>query len=335
MSNLAIFLLLTDSQTSAPTSTGTSNSSGNFFSDFFDKIVNYFKENGVTLMLRILLALLIIIIGHYLIKLLTFVLRKSLSHPRKNGKKLDRGIITFSSSVFKFILSVALVFIVFAVLNIPLNSWASVVSAAVLAIGLALQDTIANFSNGVFLLSSHNFVTGDYISVDGVEGTVMEFNMMSIVLLSPDNKRIIIPNSTVAKSIITNYSSEPTRRISLNFDVSYDSDINKCRKIILNTVNSEELVLKDPEPNLNINSFESSSIRLVLKCYVNNADYWTVIYALNEKVFEALKKAGIDIPFDQLDINIKDNTTKDNTKALKEHPEIKVKPLKTKKGDKK
>ena len=307
--------LLTEANSSTSTSSGSTDSGANFFSDLFNKIGAFFKDNGLELFIRIMLALLVIIIGHYLIKLIVLILRKSLSHERKNRKKLDRGIVTFTSSAIKFVLNIILVFIVFYILRIPLDSWASVISAAILAIGLSLQDTISNFSNGVFLLSSKNFQTGDYIEVDGHEGTVIEFNMMSIVLISPDKKKIIIPNSTVAKSIITNYSSEKLRRISLNFDVSYDSDIKKCRSVILKAVKENECVLEDPAPSVELKELSSSSLTLVLKCHVNNEDYWPTLYSLNEEVFNALKKNNINIPFNQLDVNLK--TTAEPKKSSK------------------
>lgn len=314
MSSILISSFLTSINSSTSSSEQPSVTGKGFFDDLFNKISNFFKDNGLELLIRIALAIAIIIIGHYLIKLLCFILKKSLSHPRKNGKTIDKGIVTFTSSAFKFLLTLALIFIVFSILKIPLNSLASIISAAVLAIGLSLQDTMSNFSNGIFLLSSKNFQTGDYIEVDGVEGTVLEFNMMSIVLRSPDNKKIVIPNSIVAKSIITNYSSEKTRRISLKFSVSYDSDIDVCRKIILDVVSKNEKVLSDPASSVSLSNLDSSSLELTLKCYVNNPDYWSTYYELNETIFNTLRAKGIEIPFNKLDVNI---TEENNEKKVK------------------
>lgn len=293
-------------------SAGTSANEGgwDFFSDFIDKIVDFFKFNAASLAVRIVLAILVFVAGHYLIKLLVRLFKKLLLRPRKNGKKIDFGIVSFLCSVIKFIFNFLLVFLVLAILQVPLDGLVSVVSASVLAIGLALQDTIANFANGIFLLSAHNFATGDYIAVEGVEGTVIEFNMMSIVLLTPDKKRIVVPNSVVAKATVTNYSSEPTRRISISVDVSYDTDLVKARNLILKTVKGNELVLLDPEPQVQVSEFKHSAISMVVKLYCKNQDYWDVFYDLNEKIFIAIREEGIEIPFTQFDINLKNYSSK-------------------------
>lgn len=292
---------------SGSTSINSSESGGDFFTDIIDKIVDFFKFDAATLAIRIVLALLVFVAGYYLIKLVIRIIKKMLLRPGKNGKKIDFGIVSFLCSVIKFVLNFLLVFLVLAILNVPLGGLVSIVSASVLAIGLALQDTIANFANGIFLLSAHNFATGDYISVEGVEGTVIEFNMMSIILLTPDKKRIVVPNSVVAKATVTNYSTEPVRRISINIEVSYDTDLVKARSIILATVDQNEKVLRDPMPQVQVSEFKHSAINMVVKLYCKNEDYWDVFYDLNEKIFIAIRDAGIEIPFTQLDINLKNN----------------------------
>lgn len=326
------FLLLTS--IAAPDSSLPPDSSGapvvpgwNFFGDLWNKILSFFEENGISILIRVLLALLVIVAGHYLIKLLNHFLIKLLTRRRKSGRHLDRGIITFTSSFTKFVLNVILVFLVFKILRIPLDGIVSIFSAAILAIGLSLQDLLANFANGLLLLSAHHFQTGDYIEVDGISGTVGEFNMMSIVLITPDKRKIIVPNSTVAKNKIINYSSEPTRRISIHMDISYESDLLKAKQLLLETVGSHQLVLKDPAPTVQVEELKDSSVDLVIKCYVLNDNYWDVLYDLNESTYLKLKDSGIAIPYNQLDVHL--IAEKEVDRALAAHPEVRVKKEKT------
>lgn len=308
-----------DSSATVPTEPGW-----NFFSDFWQKIVDFFKVNGISILIRVLLAFIVIILGHYLIKLINHFIVKILNRQRKSGHRLDRGVITFTSSFTKFVLNVVLVFIIFKILAIPLDGVVSIFSAAVLAIGLSLQDLLANFANGLLLLSAHHFQTGDFIEVDGISGTVSEFNMMSIVLITADKRKIIIPNSIVAKDKIINYAAEPERRISIHLDISYQADLKKAKEILLSTVSAHPKVLSEPQPTVQIEELKDSSVNLVIKCYVANPDYWDVLYELNESTFLALKDNGVEIPYNQLDVHLISETTK-LEKALTAHPEIRIK----------
>ena len=315
-----IFSVLSEISSSVPGSTGTGEPKpenvGDFFSELIDTIVNFFKVNGVSLVIRVLAALLLIVVGHFLVKLLDKIIVGFMrAGKRRKGKTVDMSMVTFISSCLKFILNLILVFLVLSVLRIPLDNLFSILSAAVLAIGLALQDLLANFANGVVLLTSHHFKTGDHIEVAGIDGVVEEMNMLTTVLRSFDAKRIVIPNSTVAKEVIVNNSAETTRRVTIDVGVAYGTDIAVARTAMLMCAKQDKRVLDEPLPVVNFSAYEASSVTVTLKCWVGTSDYWDTLFSLNEQIYDAFNRYGIEIAFPQMDIHLEQRKSKKTVSA--------------------
>ena len=259
----------------------------------WNDIVNFFKTN----VWNIVIFFAVLLIGIIVIKIFMNILRRVLKRT-----KLEPIAVGFICGVLKLVLYLCLVLILLSIIGIEITGILTAVSALLLAVGLALENNIANAANGIIVVSSKMFKKGDYIEVEGKEGNVVEINFLFTTILTSDNKRITIPNSSIINGTVVNYDSSKTRRVDLKFNVSYESDVKKVEKIIKDVMYSNGKVLLDPEPFCRLNALNSSSIEFVAKCWCDSVDYWDVYYDLLEGVFNELKKNKISIPYDQLEI---------------------------------
>lgn len=259
----------------------------------WNDIVNFFKTN----VWNIVIFFAVLLIGIIVIKIFMNILRRVLKRT-----KLEPIAVGFICGVLKLVLYLCLVLILLSIIGIEITGILTAVSALLLAVGLALENNIANAANGIIVVSSKMFKKGDYIEVEGKEGNVVEINFLFTTILTSDNKRITIPNSSIINGTVVNYDSSKTRRVDLKFNVSYESDVKKVEKIIKEVMYSNGKVLLDPEPFCRLNALNSSSIEFVAKCWCDSVDYWDVYYDLLEGVFNELKKNKISIPYDQLEI---------------------------------
>ncbi len=270
----------------------------NHFSELWKQwdIVNKF----IAAIPKIIIAVIIIIAGYWLTKFISKLVIKALV-----SRNVDSSVYKFIKNMISFFIN--LFSVLFALsLFININSFLAAIGGLGLAAGLGLQNSISQFVSGISILFNKQFKTGDFISVDGHEGFVAEIRFMNTVITTFDNKRIIIPNSHITSNSIVNYSAEEKRRVNLIFSVAYCADIAKAKAVILETVSLNEKALKDPEPVVNVNSLEASSVDLVVKVWCMSGDYWDVYYGLTEEVKLAFDKNKIEIPFNQLDIHITD-----------------------------
>jgi small conductance mechanosensitive channel len=189
-------------------------------------------------------------------------------------------------------------------LGIQTTSFIAIIGAAGLAVGLALQGSLANFAAGVMLIIFKPFKVGDFISAGGAMGTVEEIQIFNTILNAPDNRCIIVPNSKVTGDNITNFSGITKRRIDLVFGISYTDDMRKAKEILLKVVTSDPRVLKDPKPVVAVSELADSSVNLVCRPWVNPSDYWDVYFDTVEKGKAELEKNGITIPFPQSDVHL-------------------------------
>ena len=185
-----------------------------------------------------------------------------------------------------------------------MKSFVAIIGAAGLAVGLALQGTLQNFAGGVIILILRPFKVGDYIEGSGHAGTIKEIQIFNTVMLTPDNKKIIIPNGGLSNASITNYSAQPTRRVDMVFGIGYDDDIKKAKELLETIVTGDERVLKDPIHQIAVSELADSSVNFVVRPWVNAADYWDVYFDMHEKIKLEFDKAGISIPFPQRDVHI-------------------------------
>lgn len=263
------------------------------WSKIWNDIVNFFTTN----VWNILLFFAVLLIGIIVIKLLLNILRRVL-----NKTKLEKIAVGFFIVVIKLVLYLCLILALLSIIGVNINGVLTALSALVLAIGLALQNIIANAANGLIIISNKMFKKGDYISVNGVEGSVLEINFLFTTLKTPDNKRITLPNSTIVNQSVIDYDSNKTRRVDIKFEVSYESDVENVKKVILDCIKSNGKVLLDPEPTCRLNALNSSGIEFVSKCWCDREDYWDVYFDLMELVFNELKRNNISIPYNQLEI---------------------------------
>ncbi len=257
------------------------------------------KEYAALYGLKIVGAILILIIGRIVAGMLGRVIRKLLE--RGN---VDPTLTKFLATLTKILVLTFVIIAAIGTLGVQTASFVAIIGAAGLAVGFALQGSLANFASGVMLIIFRPFRVGDYVTAGGESGTIEEIHIFHTVMNTPDNKRIIIPNSQVTGGSITNYSANDTRRIDLVFGIGYDDDIKKAKDILVRLVNEDERVLKDPAPTVAVSELGDSSVNFVTRPWVKTADYWAVYFDLTEKVKQTFDQEGISIPFPQRDIHI-------------------------------
>lgn len=213
-------------------------------------------------------------------------------------RSVDRTLQGFVGSLVSIVLKILLVVSVASMIGIQTTSFVAAIGAAGLAIGLALQGSLANFAGGVLILLFRPFKVGDWIEAQGVAGTVDSILIFHTVLRSGDNKRIIVPNGALSNGTVTNYSAEPLRKVIFDVGIDYDADLKNAQNILL-AMADDPRVLKDPAPVAVVSNLGESAITLSLRVWVKNADYWDVMFMFNEKARDALGKEGIGIPFPQ------------------------------------
>ncbi|AVO60825.1 MULTISPECIES: mechanosensitive ion channel family protein [Pseudomonas] len=247
---------------------------------------------------RVLLAVITLAIGWWLINNLTQKVGKLLAL-----RNADQALQGFISSLANVILKVLLVVSVASMIGVETTSFVAAIGAAGLAIGLALQGSLANFAGGVLILLFRPFRIGDVIEAQGISGTVDSIQIFHTVLRTGDNKTVIVPNGNLSNGIITNHNRQLTRKVIFDVGVNYEADLQKAREVLLDLA-KDERVLADPEPVAVVSMLGDSAITLSLRVWVKTADYWDVMFRFNELSRDRLKEAGIDIPFPQRVIRV-------------------------------
>ena len=264
--------------------------------DYFIKIPEDAKLNNLT---RLILAVVIAIVGRWVIKLLMKLLRKIAGIKNKIG--VDVSVKTFTLALTNAIFNIGLAIIVLMVLQVDFNSFASLFSSAIVAVGLSLQDLISSFAAGLVLLRSKRFKTGDYIHVrhpnGECEGTVSSIGLLTSTMETFRNQHVIIPNNLLMQSVITDYSTNPTRRLDFEIGVDYSTDTAKCKKVIMDVIQADKRILDTPVPVVAVVDLSEFSITVKVICFTKGKDYWDVFYAIRENILLAFRKNDISIPF--------------------------------------
>lgn len=258
-------------------------------------------DGCVAIAWRLVAAVAILIVGVALIKLVIRMMKKS-----KWGAKADPTLHNFIISLTKAALYILLFVTLVGIMGVPLASFVTVLASAGAAIALALQGSLANFASGIIILIFRPIKNNEYVEISGDSGTVIDVGIFYTTLRTPDNKHIIIPNSTVTSSSTTNYSREDVRRLDINFDVAYGTDPEKVKTILFSVINANEKILNEPAPFINISELKDSSLNFLVRVWCKSDDYWDVNFSLLENCTNALKENGIEIPFNQLDVHIVD-----------------------------
>ena len=256
-------------------------------------------EQVIVYLPKLLLAVVVLYFGLWVIRGLKVGLNKVL-----DKRSVDESLKDFCINLVSILSKVALAIAVIDMLGVKTTSFVAILGAAGLAVGLALQGSLANFAGGALILLFKPFKVGDYIIAQGEEGTVQKIDIFNTWLNKLDNRRVILPNGPLASGIIVNVTAEEVRRVDIAIGVSYGSDIDQVRKVVLGVVENDSRILKDPAPFLGLTEMADSSVNFTFRVWCKCADYWDVYFQTNEAVKKALDREKIEIPFPQRDVHI-------------------------------
>lgn len=269
-----------------------------FLTDFLETLPTKILNLGV----RVLLAVIVFLVGVQVIKILRKIVKKSMT--KANA---DLGAIQFVDSFIKAALYILLVFTIATSFGLDAASVVALLGSAGVAIGLAVQGSLSNLAGGVLILLLKPFKVGDYIISHGAgqEGAVKEIQIFYTKLTTGDNKVVIIPNGVLANNSITNVTAAQYRRVDVVVGISYSSNIQQAKEALSAMLQEQTLAIKDMEMNVFVSELAASSVNMGVRCWCKKEDYWTCLWSINENAKAALDKAGIEIPFNQLDVHMK------------------------------
>ncbi len=270
------------------------------YNQFGDIMFKELLEKAFDLGIQLLIALLVITIGFKIIKMI----EKSLKKENKL-KRLDNSVKGFMISILSLSLKILLFIIAASIVGIPTTSFITILGSAGLAVGLALQGGLSNLAGGLMILIFKPFKVSDYIESNGKEGTVKSITMFYTTLTTPDNKVIQIPNGVLSNNIIVNFSANNERRLDLEFNVSYNTKIDKVKKVINDTIDKSKYVIEDKERTIRLIRQADSSLVFVVRVWVKRENYFDAMFEMQENIKEAFDKNNIEIPYPQLDIHQK------------------------------
>ncbi len=259
-------------------------------------IVEWSTHTGV----KIIISLLILFVSFKIINSIAKRIQK-----RADNKKTDKTIMKTLAYVIKLGLKILVVICLIGYLGIDTSGLTALVASLGVCIGLAVNGALSNLAGGVLIIMTRPFKIDDYIEAQGHSGTVLDIHITNTKLLTPDNKVIYLPNGALANGDIVNYSERDIRRVDFTFSIGYGDDFEKAKDIIKGICDEHKLVLKDPAPFIRVKEHGASSINITTRVWTKNSDYWTVYFDMTEAVKTAFDKEGIEIPFNQIDVNIK------------------------------
>ncbi len=264
----------------------------------FQALLDEYGPEAIDIAIRGAGALAIILVGYWLAKIISGITQSALQK-----RNFDATLNNFISRLVFFVLLAITVIPALAHAGIQTASVIAALGAAGLAVGLALQGSLANFAAGVLIIAFRPCRVGDWIEAGGSSGTVESISLFSTILLTGDYKRVIVPNSKIMSGAITNYSVMPRRRIDLVVGISYDSDLRKAKEILQRLCAADERIMKDPATNIAVSELADSSVNLICRPWVATADFWPVRWKLIEDIKLTFDEEGISIPFPQMDVH--------------------------------
>lgn len=270
-----------------------------------DGIFEFLKNNGIDsstivgLAKNVIIALIIFYVGRMVVSLVVRGLRKTMQK-----QNVEKTLETFVSNLVRMALLIVVIVAAISQLGIETTSFIAIFGAAGLAVGLALQGSLSNFASGVLIVLFRPYRVGDWIEGAGVSGAVQQVHILTTILKTGDNKQVIVPNSQIMGSIITNYSANDTRRVDMVVGVSYGDDLDKVRSTIEELVASDERILAEPPCTIAVSALADSSVNFVVRPWVKTPDYWPVMFDLTEAIKKRFDKEGISFPFPQQDVHL-------------------------------
>lgn len=276
------------------------------FNSFMETMTKFFTSG----LGKIVLFIIVAIIGAILIKVFIKMLKKL-----GTKTKIDQTVYKFMITVVKFVLWMLYILTLLAIIGVPVTSLVAIITALTLGVTLAVQSSVSNLANGIILLANKPFKIDDFVEINGVSGTVVDISIFNTKLRTSNNEIITMPHNVTINNPIIDYTSLEMRRIALDVSVSYDSDMNKVKQVLLDTIKEQDLVLQDQANSVNLAKMNSSSIDFSVKVWTATENYWDCFFALTESVFNKLKENNIEIPYNKLDVFIKQN--EQNQKEIK------------------
>ncbi len=265
--------------------------------------IDILAQKGMQLLLdfgpKVIYALVTLIIGLWLIRIVIRTVKKAMERSR-----MDASLSKFLGSFISILLKILLLITVATMLGIEATSFVAMLGAAGLAVGLALQGSLANFAGGVLILVFKPFKVGDFIDAQGFLGTVDSIQVLNTVLKTPDNKTIIMPNGALANGSIVNFTTEENRRVDMTFGIGYGDDIGRAKEVLKRLINADQRIMKDPEPVVVVSALGESSVDFTVRVWSKASDYWGIYFDMQEKVKMAFDQEGISIPFPQRDVHL-------------------------------
>ncbi len=264
-----------------------------------DKIITKITDMAVEYGPKLIGAILVFIIGSWIIKIIMKNISKFL-----DGRNIEDSLKPFLKSLLAILLRVMLVISVLGMVGIEMTSFIAILGAAGLAVGMALSGTLQNFAGGVMILLFKPFKVGDFIDAQGHMGSVKEIQIFNTILTTPDNKTIIIPNGGLSNSSMTNFSTEPLRRVDWTFGIGYGDKVKTAREVITKLASEDPRILKDPALFIGLAELGDSSVNFAVRAWVKAEDYWGVFFDMNEKVYNVFDQEGLNIPYPQMDVHL-------------------------------
>ncbi len=258
-----------------------------------------FQAVGINFAIKIIAAIVIFFVGRIIARVVTNGIRKLMA-----TQQVDRILETFVSNLVYWTLMTIVVIAAISQVGVQTTSLIAVMGAAGLAVGLALQGSLANFAAGVLIVMFRPYKVGDYVEAAGVAGSVVQLQFLTTILKTVDNKQIVVPNAQIMSSVITNYSANDTRRVDLVIGIGYDDDIDKARDTIRELVDADDRILKDPACLIAVSELTDSSVNLIVRPWVKTSDYSGVKFDLTEAIKKRFDKEGISFPYPQQDVHI-------------------------------
>lgn len=265
-----------------------------------ENILKNLSEKSFDLVIKILVGLIVLIIGFKIVSVIENKLKKT-----HKLSRIDASVKTFLISFMTISAKIMLIVIFLSIIGVPMASLVTIVGSCAVAIGLALQGGLSNIAGGLMILIFKPFKVGDYISAGGFDGTVKSITMFYTVITTIDNKVIQLPNGNLSNNNIINFSANKTRRVDIDLSVSYDSDIDKVKKVVNKIIDAHELIIQDKEKLIRLKAHDSSALVFTLRVWVNTPDYWPVYFDLMETIKKEFDKNGIEIPYNQIDVHMK------------------------------
>jgi len=265
---------------------------------YYEYAITFVMEFGP----KLIGAVIVLFIGLKIVNTVTKTVKKVMI-----SREMDASLIPFLGGMVNMILKALVMISVMSMIGVQMTSFVALLGAAGLAIGMALSGTLQNFAGGVMILTFKPYKSGDFIEAQGYMGIVNRIDIFNTVLMTVDNRKIILPNGPLSTSSLTNYSSEPTRRVDFSFGIGYNDDIDKARAVIMQEIDKLPQILRDDkgkEPMVVVGELGDSSVNLTTRVWVNAADYWDVNFAMLEGVKKAFDKNSISIPFPQTDVHL-------------------------------